>query len=335
VRTNLEYAVDDRPPRSYAITSAGQGEGKSTTVANLAVLTSRAGKRVAVVDADLRKPSLATFFNADGRRGLSEVLGGTASLSEVLQPIAGERITVLASGGTVANPSELLGSQAMEDLLDELHDAFDLVIVDTPPVLAVTDALLVGKHTEGMIIVARMRSTTRSALRRSIEAAERVHARLLGIIVNVAIEAEDKRYGYGKGYISQDKSAAGRDIRPIGDDEGIEVAPHSRHQHGDPRGHAPVEATGPSAAQPHYPPPYPPAPGAAPQYAAPYGAGHPPPSDYPPPIHPAQPGYAPSTTSYGPATAYGPSDRPGAGEPAGRPSVHAPYRAWEPGDDQG
>jgi capsular exopolysaccharide synthesis family protein len=200
VRTNLEFAAGDEPPRSFVITSAGQGEGKSTTVANLALLISRAGKRVAIVDADLRKPTLATFFNATNEYGLSDVLTGRAGLSEMLQTIAGEQITVLASGPNVPRPSELLSSPAMEHVLTTLHDEFDLVIVDSPPVLAVTDALLVGKHTDGMILISRMRRTTRSGLRRSMEAVERVHARLLGIIVNVAVESEDKRYGYTKGY---------------------------------------------------------------------------------------------------------------------------------------
>jgi len=305
VRTNLEFAAEESPPRSYTITSPGQGEGKSTIAANLAVLTSRAGKRVAVVDADLRKPTLASFFNADGSRGLAEVLAGRAQLPDVLQHIAGENITVLASGRSVANPSELLGSQAMEDVLLELQSVFDIVIVDSAPVLAVTDALLVGKHTDGMIVVTRMRSTTRSALRRSIEAVERVHARLLGIIVNVAVEAEDKRYGYGKGYISGDKSSAGSDIRP--------VSGHANN----------VDIDRPIPAH------------AAPTAAPPA----PPPLQQPPPPQLMD---APTTTSYGPATAYGPpepdADDPSLDAPAPphsdwSPSSRAPFRAWDTRDD--
>jgi capsular exopolysaccharide synthesis family protein len=214
VRTNLEFAGVEDPPRSLVVTSAGQGEGKSTTVANLALLISRAGKSVAIVDADLRKPTLASFFNASADHGLSDVLSGSSSLTEVLQPIAGEQITVLASGATVARPSELLSSPAMEHVLDELRRAFDIVIVDSPPVLAITDALLVGKHTDGVILVTRMRSTTRSALRRSLEAVERVHARLLGLVVNAAVETTDKRYGYTKGYLSQERVSSDAELRP-------------------------------------------------------------------------------------------------------------------------
>ena len=214
VRTNLEFSSDDAP-RSFVVTSAGKGEGKSSTAANLALLISRAGKDVVVVDADLRKPSLAGYFNAEASYGLTNVLSGSAQLDDMLQQISGERITVLASGPVSRNPSEMLSSDAMEHLLTELHERFDIVIVDTPPVLAVTDALLAGKHTDGMIIVARMRSTTRSALRRSIEAIERVHARLLGVIVNAAVEAEDKRYGYGQGYVSAERSADARSVRTM------------------------------------------------------------------------------------------------------------------------
>jgi capsular exopolysaccharide synthesis family protein len=201
VRTNLEFAdADEQAPHSFVVTSAGQGEGKSTTVANLALLISRAGKSVAVIDADLRKPTLAALFNATGDFGLSDVLAGSRSLRSVLQPIAGEQITVVASGPTVTRPSELLSSPAMEQILQELARQFDVVIIDSPPVLAITDALLVGKHTDGMVVVTRMRRTTRSGLRRSLEAIERVHAHLLGVVVNAATEAEDKRYGYTKGY---------------------------------------------------------------------------------------------------------------------------------------
>jgi succinoglycan biosynthesis transport protein ExoP len=146
VRTNLEFAGNHEPPRSFVITSAEQGEGKSATVANVALLVSRAGKRVAIVDADLRKPTLASFFNATSDFGLSDVLTGRLDLSAAMQSIAGEQIVVLGSGPTVARPSELLSSPAMERVLSQLRDDFDLVIVDTPPVLAITDALLVGKH---------------------------------------------------------------------------------------------------------------------------------------------------------------------------------------------
>lgn len=215
VRTNLEFAAGDEPPRSFVITSAGQGEGKSTTVANLALLISRAGKRVAIVDADLRKPTLASFFNASSDIGLSDVLSGRIPLGNAVQAIAGERIGVLASGATVSRPSELLSSAAMEDVLNRLRAEYDLVIVDTPPVLAITDALLVGKHTDGMIVISRMRRTTRSGLRRSLEAVERVHARLLGVVINAAVEADDKRYGYTKGYLSQSRDHS-EDLHPAG-----------------------------------------------------------------------------------------------------------------------
>lgn len=214
VRTNLEFAAEGVAPRSFVVTSAGQGEGKSSTTANLALLYSRAGKSVIIVDADLRKPTIASYFNAQADVGLSNVLSGTVALADALQPIADESITVLASGPTVRNPSELLGSQAMADTLHELRQTFDLVIVDTPPVLAVTDALLVGVHTDGVVVIARMRSTTRSGLRKALEAVARVDARLLGVVVNAATESEDKRYGYGQGYVSEDKSAQGMDLRP-------------------------------------------------------------------------------------------------------------------------
>jgi receptor protein-tyrosine kinase len=271
VRTNLEFAADDEAtPHSFVVTSAGQGEGKSTTAANLALLISRAGKSVAVVDADLRKPTLASLFNATSDYGLSDVLTGRRTLASVVQPIAGERIVVISTGPSVARPSELLSSPAMEHILAELGSQFDVVIVDSPPVLAITDALLVGKHTDGMVLVVRMRRTTRSGLRRSIEAIERVHARLLGLVVNAATEAEDKRYGYTKGYTKGYLSTEREDaqLHPGGGQPPVAAAA------------VPAQAAPPFTPPPFAPPPYAPAPASTPAFAPP--AFQPPPMAPPP-----------------------------------------------------
>lgn len=206
IRTNVEFAGGDDPPQVIAVTSPGPGDGKSSTSANLALLTSRAGKRAAkakrvvLVDADLRKPTIANYFRTDAERGLSDVLAGRAQLSDVLRPVPGENLTVLPSGRVPDEPSELLDSPALTGVLNALRDEFDLVIVDTPPVLAVTDALLVSAQADGVIVVTRMRNTTRQALRRAIESIEHVRANIFGLVVNATDEREEKRYGYAYGY---------------------------------------------------------------------------------------------------------------------------------------
>ena len=233
IRTNLEFAADDRPPRSITITSPGQGEGKSATAANLALMYSRAGKSVVVVDADLRKPTMFSFFNATPSPGLSDVLSGRRTLGEVIQKIEGENLSVLASGPVVDNPSELIGSPEMQAVLKELGHSFDLIVVDTPPVLAVTDSLLAGVYTDGIVVLARMRSTTRSALRRSLESVHRVQGRLLGVVVNASVESEDKRYGYGYGYSSPTKTADEAGLHPVNPDSEppVDAAPTPRGRH--------------------------------------------------------------------------------------------------------
>jgi non-specific protein-tyrosine kinase len=215
VRTNLDVTVDGHPPGAVTVTSPGQGEGKSSITANIAVLYGRAGRRVVLVDADLRRPSIYKYFAVDMKRGgLSDVLAGRLSLDDALQPIEGENLTILPAGRIAENPSELLGSPMMARVVGQLRADFELVIFDTPPILAVTDALLVGSHTEGIVVVARMRSTTRSGLRRAIEAVERVNLPLFGVVVNAAMEAGDKRYGYGSGYVFETRSD-NDNVRPI------------------------------------------------------------------------------------------------------------------------
>ena len=218
VRTNIELAQGDEPPRVVVVTSPGPGEGKSSTSANLALLASRtghgAGVRVVLVDADMRKPTIARYFNVSAEVGLSDVLTGRVDLVDAVQGVAGEQLVVLTSGRTPSNPSELLDSPVMEEVLNKLAHAFDLVIVDTPPMLAVTDALVVGALADGVILVARMRATTRQALHKSLEGLDRIKANILGLVVNGSVDPEDRRYGYGYGSYSSAARAPGLGERP-------------------------------------------------------------------------------------------------------------------------
>lgn len=215
VRTNLEFSGPGGMPSSLVVTSAAPGEGKSTLAANLAVIASHAGKRVLLVDADLRRPTIATVMGVQPEPGLSDVLTGRATLEQVLQPVdESERLFVMASGPLPQSPSELLGSSAMVELIGALESRFDVVLFDSPPVLPVTDALLIGVNVGGVVVVARLAQTTTTALRRSLELVGNVKATVLGVVANGAVEEDDKRYGYGYGYLDKNKSAT-KDLLPV------------------------------------------------------------------------------------------------------------------------
>lgn len=204
VRANLEFSGADGMPCSVAITSPGPGEGKSTLAANLAVVAAQSGRGVVIVDADLRKPSLTSYFNLTPGPGLSEVLSGQVTLDQALVPLHEERISVLQSGRLPALPGELVGSTVMVDLIEELEQRFDLVILDTPPVLPVSDALLIGVNVGGVVVVARMVETSRAALKKAVHSLRNVNAPLLGIVGNAVVKREERAsgtgYGYGYGY---------------------------------------------------------------------------------------------------------------------------------------
>lgn len=207
VRTNLEFTGPEGMPRSILVTSPAPGEGKSSLSANLAVAAARSGRRVALVDADLRKPSMTKYFDVQASLGLSDVLSGRWGWQEALVPVEGENIEILTSGPVPRFPSELVGSAVMAQLIQELEVRFDLVIIDSPPVLPVSDALVIGVNVGGVIVVARMVETRRAALKRAVEAVRKVNANLLGVVGNAVIRQEEKAYGegygYAYGYISQ------------------------------------------------------------------------------------------------------------------------------------
>jgi capsular exopolysaccharide synthesis family protein len=199
------------------ITSAGPGEGKTTLASNLALIASHAGKTVVLVEADLRNPTLSAAFGIDNEVGLTDVLTGRKPIEGAVQEIAGERLHVLTSGPRAMTPSELLGSTAMVELLEELEARYDLVIVDTPPALPVTDALLIAVNTGGTVVVTRLSHTNRSALKKTVDALRKVNANLLGIVGNAALQKEEQQYGYGYGYLYgyvDEKPADAEDLRP-------------------------------------------------------------------------------------------------------------------------
>ncbi|MFS0733981.1 polysaccharide biosynthesis tyrosine autokinase [Microbacterium sp. 1P10UB] len=213
LRTNLQFVGVDAGAgsRSFVITSAGPGEGKSTTTANLAIALAETGARVALVDGDLRLPRVADYMGVEGGSGLTDVLIGNAELVDVLQRWGRGKLFVLPSGRVPPNPAELLGSHAMQRTLAELTEAFDYVLVDAPPLLLVTDAAVVSKYTSGVILIAASGSTKRPQLEAAVKTLNGIGSNLLGVIVTMLPSKGPDSYGYGSYTYS-----ANNDIRSKG-----------------------------------------------------------------------------------------------------------------------
>jgi capsular exopolysaccharide synthesis family protein len=210
VRTNLQFTDAEGMPPSVLVTSAGPGDGKTSLATNVAVSCALAGERVVVVDADLRKPTVHQKFGLANESGLSNLLIGADPSTVAFQAAFEGTIAVLTSGPVPRNPSELLGSARMSALLEELVEQYDRVIVDGPPVLPVSDAVKLSSLVSGVIVVARMGTTTRDALGRTKTLLDRAGARIIGVVANGASPGLDRAYGYGKyetyGYIPPDGS---------------------------------------------------------------------------------------------------------------------------------
>lgn len=216
IRTNLQYVDVDNPPKVVAITSSLPNEGKSTSACNLAITMSQAGLRVCLVEADLRRPRIAEYLGIDSAVGLTDVLAGKMSLREGLLPWNRYLLSVLPSGSIPPNPSELLASGQMRSILRELREEFDIVIVDTAPLLAVADGSIAAAAADGAILMVRHGRTTVDQVGKSLDALRQVDARLLGSVLNYA---PSKRRGYGYGgygstYGSARDRSAGRFRRP-------------------------------------------------------------------------------------------------------------------------
>lgn len=201
LRTNLQF-LDMGGRSSFVVTSSIPSEGKSTTTINLAIALADAGKRVALLDTDLRKPKVAEYLSIEGGAGLTDVLIGRAKVNEVMLPWGGRSLYVLPAGKIPPNPSELLGSQQMTVLLEMLERDFDVVLCDAPPLLPVTDAAILARATSGALMVASAGKVTKHQLTGATEALNTVGAKLAGFILSmVPTRGPDSYYsGYGYGY---------------------------------------------------------------------------------------------------------------------------------------
>lgn len=197
LRTNLRYLDIENNQKSIIITSAGPGEGKTTTAVNLAVVMADAGARVVLIDADLRKPKVAMMLGIEGSVGLSDLLIGRVNFEDTLQQWGRKQLFVLPSGRVPPNPSELLGSSAMEKALETLSAHFDYVIVDSPPALAVTDAAILSARTGGAVVVSAAGKTRKVELADAFETLENVDGRVLGVVATMVPTKGPNSYNYG------------------------------------------------------------------------------------------------------------------------------------------
>lgn len=196
LRTNLQF-LNAGAGRTFVISSAGPGDGKSTTTANLAIALAETGARVALIDGDLRLPRVADYMGLEGGVGLTNVLIGRVDIADALQKWGTNDLYVLPSGPVPPNPSELLGSAAMDRVLGSLVDYFDYILIDAPPLLLVTDAAVIGKKASGVILAAASGKTKKQELSGAIRTLETAGVELLGIVVTMLPTKGPDSYGYG------------------------------------------------------------------------------------------------------------------------------------------
>ncbi|MFK5647497.1 polysaccharide biosynthesis tyrosine autokinase [Ornithinimicrobium sp. LYQ121] len=204
LRTNLLYVNPDHQPKSLLVTSTVPGEGKTTTTANLALILAASGSSVCLVEGDLRRPKLLDYLGLENAAGLTDVLVKRAALEDVLQPVM-PGLSALGCGPPPPNPAEMLGSDAMRTLLDELESQFDYVVIDTPPLVPVTDAALLSTITDGVLVVVGAGIVRRDQLDTALQSLDRIDATVLGIVLNRLPAKGQAAY-----YYSNDEYAAHR-----------------------------------------------------------------------------------------------------------------------------
>jgi succinoglycan biosynthesis transport protein ExoP len=196
LRTNVNYTSVDTPLRTLMITSSEPGEGKTTTVSNLAIVLAQNGKQVIVADCDLRHPRIHTYFRLNNRRGMSNLFAqSTFALDGSRQASGVDNLSVITTGSLPPNPAELLGSKKMQSILTAMTESAEVVLVDTPPILAVTDAAVLGPTVDGVILVVKPGKTRASALRQTLEQLHQVKANVLGVVLNDVV-TRGSSYGY-------------------------------------------------------------------------------------------------------------------------------------------
>ena len=194
LRTNIQYSSIDKQVKTLVVTSSNAGEGKSTVAGNLAYTFFQSGKRVLIIDCDLRKPSLHRKFNVSNEVGLTDVLVGTSELNKVMKKID-DNLYLLTTGTLPPNPAEIIGSNTMENFLDECKINFDYIILDTPPILPVTDSKLLAIKADATVLVVRSEISKLKHVSQAFKELGKVNANVRGTILN-DVEVHSERLYY-------------------------------------------------------------------------------------------------------------------------------------------
>ncbi|WP_084804339.1 CpsD/CapB family tyrosine-protein kinase [Halonatronum saccharophilum] len=183
IRTNISFLSPDNPLKKILLTSSGPSEGKSLTVANLAISMAQNGKKVIIIDADMRKPMQHKFYNLTNFEGLSNILTGDISFEEGIKDTDIDNLRVITTGTTPPNPAELLNSKRMDDLIDKAEEEADILFIDTPPVIAVTDAAVLSSKVDGTIIVVASHQAQEQMVAQAKDLLDKARANLIGVVM--------------------------------------------------------------------------------------------------------------------------------------------------------
>jgi capsular exopolysaccharide synthesis family protein len=195
LRTNIKFLSADSPLRTLTITSAGPEEGKSTTIANLGVSFSQTGKKVLIVDTDMRKPTVHTIFGLRSDIGLTSVLAGDMPIDDAIQNTEAESLQILTCGPIPPNPAELLESNRFQALIEELKERYDVVLFDAPPIIAVTDASILAAKLDGLILLLGVNKVSRKAAKHALQLLSRAKVKVWGMVVR-GVRPDNDGYYY-------------------------------------------------------------------------------------------------------------------------------------------
>jgi succinoglycan biosynthesis transport protein ExoP len=210
IRTALMLSQAERPPKVILMTSPCPNEGKTVTTLNLGIALAQSGKRVLAIDADLRKGRCHQLLHCRNHQGLANVLTGSVDVKKAIQETAINDFYLLPRGALPPNPADLLMSQTMRDILNELRSSFDFIVVDSPPIIAVSDAAVLSAICDGVVLVFNGERTTTQSARRAMERLDKIGARILGVILN-GIDIRDPEYMDYRSYYPSYSAAAGED----------------------------------------------------------------------------------------------------------------------------
>ena len=217
VRTAVLVQAEAEKAKILQVTSAEPGDGKSSIVANMAIALAQSGKRILIVEADLRRPVQSKMFGLEPQAGVAEVLSGEVHFRNAIQETVFPGLSIVVAGGECAAPAEMLSSRQLKESLEDIRDEYDLILVDTPPLLAVSDPCVTGRYTDGVLMVVRLNKNDYAYISRATELLQTHGIRLIGVLANGIFDmASGKAYGYGYGYGESDSHSPNDQSKPGG-----------------------------------------------------------------------------------------------------------------------